>query len=629
MQFKIQGNKFLKGENEVKIISGAIHYFRMFKEQYMDRLLKLKACGFNTVETYVAWNLHEPKKGEFVFSSYFDLEEFIKIADEIGLMVIVRPGPYICAEWEFGGFPSWLLKDKNIKLRCNSKEYLKHVDSWFDELIPILIPYLCTNGGPIIAVQVENEYGSYGDDKDYLKHIRDGLVNRGVDIMLFTSDGPTDFMLKGGTLEGVYKTANFGSRPKESFDMLEKHQKDMPLMCMEWWIGWFDHWQDIHHRRDGEEIVKILKEMLDRDVSVNFYMFHGGTNFGFMNGANFTDKYMPTTTSYDYDSLLTEAGDITDKYLKVREVIESSEGKITTGIPKESTKKAYGTIKLNDSCGLFESLEGLATPIINTQVENMEVYDQDYGYILYSKKIDGPMGDLPLTIQDVHDRAQIFIDGEEVAVQYRNREIKLKSDKLKVENSKLILQIPKDGIKLDILVENMGRINYGPYIKDFKGITEGIRIQGQFLFGVDVWNLDMKDLSGLKFKKNNVKESCSIDKNNNCMEQLNFFEKAEEQMKIEVLEESKISSEPRFYRGNFNIESQEDIGDTFISLDNFNKGIIFINGFNLGRYWQDGPQLRLYLPYPLLKVGENEIIVFEQHGCSDTVIELVGEPKFK
>ncbi|MEG0308585.1 MAG: beta-galactosidase [Clostridium sp.] len=629
MQFKIQGNKFLKDENEVKIISGAIHYFRMFKEQYRDRLLKLKACGFNTVETYVAWNLHEPKKGEFVFNSYFDLEEFIKIADEIGLMVIVRPGPYICAEWEFGGFPSWLLKDKNIKLRCNSKEYLKYVDSWFDELIPRLTPYLCTNGGPIIAVQVENEYGSYGDDKDYLKYIKDGLINRGVDIMLFTSDGPTDFMLKGGTLEDTFKTVNFGSRPKEAFDMLEKHQKDMPLMCMEWWIGWFDHWQDIHHRRDGEEIAKILKEMLDRDASVNFYMFHGGTNFGFMNGANFTDKYMPTTTSYDYDSLLTEAGDITDKYLKVRDVIESSEGKITTGIPKESTKKAYGTIKLTDSCGLFESLEDLATPIINTQVENMEVYDQDYGYILYSKKIEGPMEDLPLTIQDVHDRAQIFIDGEEVAVQYRNREIQLKSDKLKVENSKLILRIPKYGIKLDILVENMGRINYGPYINDFKGITEGIRIQGQFLFGVDVWNLDMKDLSGLKFKKNNVKESCSIDKNNNYVEQLNFFEKAEEQMKIEVLEKSKISSGPRFYRGNFNIESQEEIGDTFISLDNFNKGIVFINGFNLGRYWQDGPQLRLYLPYPLLKVGENEIIVFEQHGCNDAVIELVVEPKFK
>ena len=256
MDFKIKGKKFYKNGEEVRIISGAIHYFRMFKEQYRDRLLKLKACGFNTVETYVAWNLHEPKEGQFVFKGFYDLDEFIKTAEELDLMVIVRPGPFICAEWEMGGLPGWLLKDKNIKLRCMDEKYLSHVDRWFDEFIPRLVPHLCTKGGPVIAVQVENEYGSYGNDKAYLEYIKAGLIERGVDTLLFTSDGPTDYMLKGGTLDGVYKTVNFGSKSDEAFDKLEEHQKEMPLMCMEYWIGWFDHWDDIHHKRDSTDVVE-------------------------------------------------------------------------------------------------------------------------------------------------------------------------------------------------------------------------------------------------------------------------------------------------------------------------------------------------------------------------------------
>ena len=592
MNFQIKGKKFYKNGEEVRIISGAIHYFRMFKEQYEDRLMKLKACGFNTVETYVPWNLHEPKEGEFIFHGFYDFNEFVKIAEKLELMVIVRPGPFICAEWEMGGLPGWILRDKNIKLRCMDEKYLAYVDRWFDEFIPRLVPHLCTNGGPVIAVQVENEYGSYGNDKVYLEYVKNGLIKRGVDTLLFTSDGPTDYMLKGGTIEDVYKTVNFGSRSDEAFDKLEEHQKAMPLMCMEYWIGWFDHWDDIHHKRDEKEVIENFEAMIKRGANVNFYMFHGGTNFGFMNGANFTDKYMPTITSYDYDALLTEAGDITDKYIQVRALMEKYFGEITMDIPKNSVKKSYGQVELKECCSLFDNLYNLAQPNKNTYINNMEAYGQEYGYILYSKEIEGSLEELPLSIDEIHDRGQVFLNGEEVAVYYRNRDPQLMNDKFKIDKSRLLVKVPKEGLRLDILVENMGRINYGPYIKDFKGITEGVRLQGQFLHQVDVWNLEMKDLSRLKFKKEKV-------------------------------------NGPAFYKGTLEIEKKDDIADTFITLENFNKGIVFINGFNLGRYWNVGPQLNLYVPYPLLKAGDNEIVIFEQHGCENPVVRFEDKPLWK
>lgn len=591
MKFEIKGSKFYKNGEETKIISGAIHYFRLFKEQYRDRLLKLKACGFNAVETYVPWNIHEPEEGKFVFEDFFSLEEFIKTAEELNLMIIIRTGPYICAEWEFGGFPGWLLKDKNIKLRCMDERYLTYVDRWFDRLIPRIVPHLVTKGGNVIAIQVENEYGSYGSDKEYLRYIKEGLIKRGIDVLLFTSDGPTDYMLKGGTLKEVYKTVNFGSRSKEAFDKLQEHQQNMPLMCMEYWIGWFDHWQDIHHKRTAKDVAETLEEMLKNEASVNFYMFHGGTNFGFMNGANFTDKYMPTTTSYDYDSLLTEPGDITEKYMVVREILEKKFGKINIVIPRNSEKKAYGEVEIKECCSLFNNLEALSTPIKNTWVRNMEDYGQNYGFILYSKELQGPMEELPLSIDEVHDRAQIFINGQEVAVYYRDREPEIMDKSFSLKESKLMVEVPKEGARLDILVENMGRINYGPYLKDFKGITEGIRLQGQFIHEVDVWNLKLEDLSRLKFQAKDVRG-------------------------------------PAFYKGNLKIDSKESIGDTFINMSSFNKGVVFINGFNLGRYWKGGPQISLYVPYPLLKEGNNEIIVFELHGCSKPIVKFEEKERF-
>lgn len=563
-------------DNKELIISGAIHYFRLLKSDYKDRLMKLKACGFNTVETYVSWNLHEPEKGNFVFDGHFDLECFIQTAADLDLAVILRPGPYICAEWDFGGFPAWLLEDKNMQLRCYYEPYLKHVDDWFDALIPRIVPYLSTKGGPIIAVQIENEYGSYGDDKKYLTHIKDGLIRRGVDVQLFTSDGGPDHMLTGGTLPDIFKTVNFGSDAKWNFSQLKKHQSNLPVTCMEFWDGWFDHWEVPHHTRPSHEVVQVFEDMLAHKAHVNFYMFHGGTNFGFMNGANFYGEqrtYRSTCTSYDYCALLTEAGDITDTYLEVRKSIEKHFGPISYNIPMNTKKKAYGKVNLTKQALLFDNLDHLCTKKESAMAENMEYYGQDYGYILYRTHVEGPRSEVGIHLTNVHDRAQVFIDNEEVAIYKRG------------DSQSLSHVIPDEGIDLDVLVENMGRINYGPQLKDYKGLVGGLTIAGCYHFGYDVYNLSMKDLSNLAFKDSIVS-----------------------------------TTKPCFYQGTFTID---EACDTFLKFTNLTKGFIVINGFNIGRYWNVGPQETLFVPSGLLREGENEIILFEQHPVDAPSIEFI------
>lgn len=564
------------------IISGAIHYFRSIKSDYRDRLYKLKACGFNTVETYIPWNIHEPSKGNYVFDDYFDLIYFLEVAQSLDLAVIIRPGPYICAEWEMGGLPSWLLQDKNIALRCCDETYLKHVDDWFDVLIPKLVPFQRTHGGPIIAVQVENEYGSYGDDKAYLNFIKEGLIRRGIDVLLFTSDGAPDHMLTGGTLPDVFKTVNFGSSPDWHFAQLRKRQPNAPVTCMEFWDGWFDHWGKPHHTRPSEEVVDVLEGMIKHRAHINFYMFHGGTNFGFYNGANYDMNqggYLPTTTSYDYNAPLTEAGDITETYLAIRTCLEKHFGSIPYDVPTNTPKKAYGTIQLTQQAFLFEQLDQLATKRWSSHPHNMEHWGQDYGYILYRKNIEGPRQELGLGLLEVRDRAQIFLDGEEQGVYMRNQE------------QNISFSIPEEGAKLDILVENLGRINYGTAIKDYKGVSEGITLGGCFTFGYTIYHLTMKDLSKVVFNDNIVK-----------------------------------TNKPCFYQGTFEVE---EVADTFIRFANLTKGFIMINGFNIGRYWNIGPQETLFVPSGLLKQGANQIIVFEQHSIKEPSIESIDHPIYQ
>ncbi len=563
-------DNFLLDGKPYTIISGAIHYFRTVPEYWYDRLLKLKACGFNTVETYTCWNLHERREGRFDFSGMLDIERFISIAEELELNVIIRPGPYICAEWEFGGLPSWLLKYPNIALRCDDPLYLEKVTPFYKELFDRIRPHLCTNGGRVFMVQVENEYGSYGDDKTYLRKVAQLYRDNGIDCLLFTSDGTLLSMLSGGTLPELLAVGNFGGDVKLKLGKLHKFKPNQPLMCGEFWGGWFNHWYGENHDRKTRELADMIDDFFAVNASFNLYMFHGGTNFGFTNGANHDGIYNPTVTSYDYGAPLTEAGDLTQTYYAIRDAIAKNTGVQPPDLDvKDTPKAAYGTLELTQCAPLLENLCALAQPVFKAYPQTMEQLEQDFGYILYSTEVEGPIEENDLIFTQLHDRAHIFINGKLAGIRERSRRM----DEVKIGLA------TGEKVRLDILVENMGRVNYGPKLFDQKGIVGGIRIERRFHFGWDHYCLPMEDVSGLCWQ------------------------------------DAAEGDVPAFYKGTLKIDKAPC--DTFIELPGFQKGFCMVNGFNVGRYYNAaGPQKTLYIPAPVLRQGDNEILVFETDGCA-------------
>ena len=562
MTFEIRGNQFIKDGKPVKLISGAVHYFRNMPDTWADIFKKMRAMGCNCVETYCAWNMHEKIPGEYDFTGILDIARFIRTAAEEGLMVIVRPGPYICAEWEFGGLPWWMQTDENIEIRCMNKAYITHFDRYLDRLCAEVRPYLTTNGGPVIMMQCENEYGYYGDDKTYLRYLRDGFIRRGIDVPLFTSDGTSKTDLLDGTIEGCMPTLNFGSRVEENFKAHDELFPDAPKMCMEMWDGWFDAWGDErHHTTSAEDYAKVVDDMLTRG-SLNMYMFIGGTNFGFTSGANHYEIFKPDVTSYDYDAILTECGDITPKYMAVREVIQKHTGEELPPIPANREKRAYGKVSLTENVGFFDALPSLSAPIHADVPRCMENYGRGFGYIAYTTRLNRDYTDAKLFIESLGDRAQIYVNRTLVDVLYIN-------DRLEA------IFTAKEGDTLTILCENMGRTNFGPKMMRKKGIAGRCLIGGKIHFDWQVYPLPMDNLDCLTFGTESGEE---------------------------------VS---RFYRGTLTVDHP---ADTFLRLDNFKKGFVTVNGFNIGRYWEIGPQVTLYVPASLLKPGANEIVVFESDG---------------
>lgn len=578
---------FLKDGKCFRYISGSIHYFRVPPVYWKDRLLKMYMTGLNAVQVYVPWNFHEPQPGMFNFDGDRDLERFLNLTAELGLLVILRPGPYICAEWDMGGLPAWLLNKKDIALRTSDPDYLNAVNSWLSVLLPKIQPRLYCNGGNIISVQLENEYGSFhACDYSYLRHLLTIFrIYLGDDVVLFTTDGNTDKELRCGSLQGLLATVDFGpvDNATKAFELLRRVQPRGPLVNSEYYTGWLDYWGEKHASSSAEQMSQGLQDILETGASVNMYMFEGGTNFGYWNGADFKYTYKPITTSYDYDAPLTEAGDPTDKLLAIRSVISKFQSVPEGPFPPPTPKYYYGLVSLNKIGDLVDLLEVFSRgdPFVTQYPITFEDMKQVFGFVWYRTSLPSDIPILtPLSSQvnGIHDRAYISVGGRFCGV--------LERDSLRDVNVTGIA-----GEWLDVLVENMGRINFGADVNDFKGLVGNLTLGGDILRHWVVYSLDIDGpiAAGWPHVSDN-----HIWMNANLQNR----------------------SGPTFYSGTFQISA---VGDTFLKLPKWTKGQVWINGFNIGRYWPArGPQITLYVPSNILSLSQpNRITILELEHAPD------------
>ena len=598
--FEIKDGNFYRNGEVTRILSGEMHYARIPHEYWRHRLQMMKGMGLNTVATYVFWNLHETEPGKWDFEGDKNLAEYIRIAGEEGMMVILRPGPYVCAEWEFGGYPWWLQNIEGMEIRRDNEQFLKCTKTYIERLYQEVGSLQCTKGGPIIMVQCENEFGSYvaqrkdiplEEHRSYNAKIKKQLADAGFDVPLFTSDG--SWLFEGGSTPGALPTAN-GESDVENLKKVvnEYHDGKGPYMVAEFYPGWLMHWAEPFPQISASEIAKETENFLKNDVSFNYYMVHGGTNFGFTSGANYDKKrdIQPDMTSYDYDAPISEAGWVTPKYDTLRTVIQKYVKNKIPAAPAPIATIEIPSIKLNRVADLLGYAETL-TPVASDKPMTFEQLNLGYGYVLYSRHFNQPISGT-LQLEGLRDFAVVYVNGEKVGELNRN-----------TQTYEMEIDIPFNAT-LQILVENMGRINYGARIvENNKGIISPVIIDGKEITGE--WNMYQLPMSSAP-ELNNMGRYASS----------NTTSKAE-----------KLKGTPVVYEGTFTLN---ETGDTFIDMENWGKGIIFINGKNIGRYWKVGPQQTLYIPGVWLNKGENKIVIFEQlNDDAKTEVSTLKTPKLQ
>ena len=578
--FAVSGSQFVLDGKPFQIISGEMHYPRIPRAYWRMRLRMAKAMGLNAITTYVFWNVHEPQPGVYDFGGQYDVAEFIREAQQEGLYVLLRPGPYVCAEWEWGGYPAWLLKEPGIVVRSRDPKFMEPAKRWLMRLGQELAPLQLANGGPILAVQVENEYGSFGDDHAYMEDVHQTLIDAGFGkSLLYTADGAEE--VPKGSLPELPAVINFGTGDaKGSFAELHKLRPQGPFMTGEFWAGWFDHWGEKHQTTDGAEQAEELAWMLGQGYSVSLYMFHGGTSWGWMNGANWSSgNYQPDVNSYDYDAVLDESGRPTAKYFAFRDVIAKATGGAAAAgvaqVPATPATQAIAPFALPESASLWENLP---KPVASQELKSMEDLDQAYGYILYRTTAPSDL-DGPLVIDGLHDYTRIYVDGKLVGSLDR----RLRQTALPVKAAK--------GARLDFLVENSGRINYSLQLRgERKGIVGSVAVSGAKLEGWQIYPLPLEDVGRWSFKAGGC------------------------------------TAAPCVYRGSLQAGRAGDAGaDTFLDTQGLSKGFVWVNRHALGRTWKVGPQRTLYLPGVWLKPGANEVLALDLDGVQG--LRLVGRDK--